>query len=192
MPKYYRFRCRDCRKDFTVKNGTIFEDSPLGLDKWMIAMWMIANCKNGISSYEVARALGVCQKTAWFMMHRLREAMRTGTFEKMVGTIESDETYIGGLEKNKHFDKKLNAGRGGVGKAIVQGLIERNESGGKSRVKAQVVPNTTALTLQGTLTQQVEPGSTVYTDAPADVPVQPVRPLWQFAFRVGTHHFATY
>jgi transposase-like protein len=94
MEAYFRYRCRDCRKDFTVKTGTIFEDSPLPLTKWMTAMWMIANCKNGISSYELTRALKIGQKTTWFMLHRIREAMRAGSLQKMSGTVEaSDEFY---------------------------------------------------------------------------------------------------
>lgn len=83
-------KCRDCKKQFSFKVGTIFEDSPLGLDKWFVAVWCIANAKNAISSHELGRALGVTQKTAWFMLHRIREAMRTGTFRKLSGTVESD------------------------------------------------------------------------------------------------------
>src|SRR6476661_3463479 len=93
--------CKECKKQFTVKVGTIFEDSPLGMDKWMIAVWLIVNCKNGVSSYEVARALGITQKSAWFMLHRLRLAMQTGTImKKMGGQVEVDETFIGGKYKN--------------------------------------------------------------------------------------------
>jgi transposase-like protein len=129
-------KAADCRKQFSVKLGTIFEDSPLGLDKWFVAIWCIANAKNGISSYEVARALGVTQKTAWFMMHRVRMAMRTGTFRKLAGTVEADETFIGGKAKNmhKHKREKRIRGRGAVGKAIVQGLLER---GGEKRKAAK-------------------------------------------------------
>lgn len=90
-------RCKDCRKQFSFKVGTIFEDSPLGLDKWFVAVWSVANCKNGISSHELGRALGVTQKTAWFMLHRVREAMRTGDFKKLRGEVESDETFVGGV-----------------------------------------------------------------------------------------------
>src|SRR5260221_1311977 len=91
------WQCRECRKQFSAKVGTIFEDSPLGLDKWLPVLWMIINCKNGISSYEMARALGVTQKSAWFMNHRIRLAVQEGTFEPMSGEVEVDETYIGGL-----------------------------------------------------------------------------------------------
>ncbi len=160
MEKYLRYRCRRCHKDFTVKAGTIFEDSPLPLSKWLTAMWLIANCKNGVSSYELARALKLTQKTTWFMSHRIREAMRAGSFDKMTGTVEADETYVGGLEKNK-----LKSGRGAVGKAIVQGVIERGQGKTKSRVTAKVVKGTDAATLQGNIKEIVEPGTAVYTDA---------------------------
>src|SRR5271154_3366684 len=86
------WKCLDCQKQFSVKVGTIFEDSPIGLDKWLVAMWMLANCKNGISSYEVGRGLGVTQKSAWFLLQRIRYAMHHGTFDKMKGTVEADET----------------------------------------------------------------------------------------------------
>jgi transposase-like protein len=165
LPAYFRYRCRVCRKDFTVKQGTIFEESPLPLSKWLMAMWMIVNCKNGISSYEIARDMKITQKTAWFLSHRIREAMKAGSFKKMSGVTESDETYIGGLERNKHKDKKLNMGRGTVGKAIVQGVIERGQGSRKSRVSAKVVKSTDAKTLQGNVKECVEPGSAVYTDA---------------------------
>ena len=105
-----RWKCKACRKQFSVKVGTIFEDSPLGLDKWLAAAWMLANCKNGISSYEVGRALGVTQKTAWFMLQRLRLAMQSGSFMKMGGkggSVEVDETFIGGKARNMHFEKKI-------------------------------------------------------------------------------------
>src|SRR5438477_13183015 len=100
------WNCKDCRKQFTVKVGTIFEDSPLGLDKWLPATWMIVNAKNGVSSCELARSLGVIQKTGWFMLHRIRLAMQDGSIEKMKGRIEADETYIGGLARNMHRDKR--------------------------------------------------------------------------------------
>src|SRR5439155_12888964 len=116
------------QKQFTAKVGTIFEDSPIGLDKWFAAVWMLTNCKNGVSSYEIHRALGVTQKTAWFMLHRVRYAMQTSTFEKLSGQVEADETYIGGLARNMHKEKRAEkiTGTGGAGKDIVMGLLERH------------------------------------------------------------------
>lgn len=159
------FKCNGCKKQFTVKLGTIFEDSPLGLDKWLPAVWLITNAKNGVSSCELARSLGVTQKTAWFMLHRIRHAMKQGGFEKMSGTIEADETFVGGLEKNKHNDKKLKQGRGTVGKAIVAGVLERGKEGAKSKVRAKVVKDTKSSTLKGNVKEIVEPGSNLNTDA---------------------------
>ncbi len=102
------WKCRGCRQQFSVKVGTIFEDSPLGLDKWIPCLWLLANAKNGISSYEVARSLGVTQKTAWFMLGRIRLAMRTKSFEtKFAGAIEADETYVGGKASNMHQSKRM-------------------------------------------------------------------------------------
>ena len=99
MASVQRWNCKGCRKQFSVKQGTIFEDSPLGLDKWLCGIWLITNAKNGISSCEVGRALGITQKSAWFLLHRVRLAMQMGSIEKMDGTIEVDETFIGGLER---------------------------------------------------------------------------------------------
>lgn len=102
-------KSKTCKKQFSVKVGTIFEDSPLGLDKWFVATWYIANCKNGVSSHELGRALGVTQKTAWFMLHRIREAMKTKTARKFTGTVESDESFFGGKAKNMHAHKRVSA-----------------------------------------------------------------------------------
>ena len=156
------WKCRSCKKQFSVKVGTIFEDSPLGLDKWLVAGWLLANCKNGISSYEIARHLGVTQKTSWFMMHRLRQAMRTGTFEKLSGEVEADESFIGGKAKNMHKSKREEKiqGRGTSGKAVVMGLLERH-----GEVRTTVVPDTKKQTLQGEIRENVEPGSEIFTDA---------------------------
>jgi transposase-like protein len=96
------WKCLDCKKQTSVKRGTIFEDSALGLDKWLPAVWLIANSKNGISSHELARSLGVTQKSAWFMLHRIRLAMQTGSFDKFDGEVEVDETFIGGRARNMH------------------------------------------------------------------------------------------
>ena len=155
------WKCLECKKQFTVKVGTIFEDSPISLDKWMLAMWMLANCKNGINSYEIARDLSVTQKTAWFMLQRLRHAMLNGTFEKMTGEIEADETYIGGRAKNMHKSRlaKNPVGTGGQGKTIVLGF--RNRGGD---VKAEIIPDAMQVTLRRRVKETVEAGSTLYTD----------------------------
>src|SRR5581483_3855415 len=160
-------KAKGCRKQFSAKVGTIFEDSPLPLSSWFVAVWSIANAKNGVSSCELARALGVTQKTAWFMLHRVRLAMRTGTFQKMTGTTEADETYIGGLAKNMHKSRRERVikGTGGAGKSIVQGLLERHAGKKSSRVKAKVIPNVKRETVQGEVRANVEPGAEVFTDA---------------------------
>lgn len=151
------------RQQFSAKVGTIMEDSPIGLDKWLPAMWMMVNCKNGISSYEVGRALGVTQKTAWFMLHRLRLATQTGTFEKLGGTVEADETYISGLARNMHRDKrgKKIKGTGGSGKAIVMGMLERGTIAKHSKVRATVVPSNSCADLQAKVWQHVELGNRI-------------------------------
>lgn len=155
-------RCKDCRKQFSYKVGTIFEDSPLGLDKWFVAVWCLTNCKNGISSYELARDLGITQKSAWHMLHRIRLAMQDGSFVKFSGTVEADETYVGGKAKNMHYAvrKERIIGRGATGKMIVQGILNR-----KGRVIADVVRNAKRTTLAPNVELVVEPGSKVYTDA---------------------------
>jgi transposase-like protein len=156
------WKCRACKKQFSVKVGTIFEDSPIGLDKWLAAFWMIVNAKNGISSCELSRALGVTQKTAWFMLHRIRLAMQNGTTEKMSGQVEADETYIGGLGRNMHRDRKRKNGikQGSVGKAIVMGLLQRD-----GRVKVKHVANAKRPTLQNEIRENVAFGSEIFTDA---------------------------
>src|SRR5688572_4388594 len=125
--KVWQCKNKGCRKQFSVKVGTIFEDSPVSLDKWLTAMWLIVNAKNGISSYEIHRAIGVTQKTAWFMLHRIRLAMQNGSFEKLAGDVECDETFIGGKAKNMHKHKREEKikGRGTVGKTAVFGALER-------------------------------------------------------------------
>jgi transposase-like protein len=150
-----------CHKQFSVKRGTIMEDSAIGLDKWLAAIWLIANAKNGISSYEIHRTLGVTQKSAWFLLHRIRLAMQTGTFEKLSGQVEVDETYIGGLSRNMHRDKRGRlSGTGGSGKIAVMGLLERN-----GKVRAKVLGDTKQHTLQGEVREHVESGSELFTDA---------------------------
>ena len=160
--------CYGCKKQFTVKVKTIFEDSALGLDKWLVAMWMLANCKNGISSYELAATLGITQKSAWFMLQRLREAMRESKFGRGKlgggegGTVESDETFIGGATKNMHKDRRLKVeGRGPFkNKTIVMGILDRD----LRKVRAMVVPNIKRETLQNAILNNVKYGSAVYTD----------------------------
>ena len=164
-PKY--IRCADCKKQFSYKVGTIFEDSPLSLSVWFVAVWCIANAKNGISSCELARATGVTQKTAWFMLHRIRTAMKTGTFQKLGGTFETDETYIGGKAANMHEHKRAKAiqGRGSVGNAIVHGIIKRGDSKQHSRVIANAVGHDDAPTVLGRVRRHVRYGANVFSDA---------------------------
>ena len=158
-----RWKCRTKhpRRQFSVKVGTIFEDSPVGLDKWFTAIWLIAGAKNGISSYEIHRAIGVTQKTAWFMLHRIRLAMQTRSFDMMGGDIEVDETFIGGKARNMHKSRKA---RKGLRKVAVMGLLERHPTMGNSRVKLKVVPNTRKYHLQPEVYDAVEDGSRVHTD----------------------------
>src|SRR6266853_2506411 len=161
------WKCKNAhpKQKFSVKVGTIFEDSPIGLEKWFPAMWLAANCKNGISSYELARTLGVTQKTAWFMLQRIRLAMQDGSIEKMKGRVEADETFIGGLARNMHKSKKKHLGTGGAGKAAVMGLLERNSPERESRVRCKVVSNVRRSQLDSTVRENVEKGSEVITDA---------------------------
>ncbi len=154
------WKCKACKKQFSVKVGTIMEDSPIGLDKWLAAIWLIANCKNGVSSYEIHRDLGITQKSAWFLMHRIRLAMQTGTFEKLSGEVEADETFIGGIARNMHFGKRKAQGTGGSGKTPVMGILER-----QGEVRAKVIPDTTRETLHGEVKAHVEHGATIFTDA---------------------------
>ena len=163
------YRCYGDHKKqkFSLKVGTVFEDSPIGLDKWLPAVWLLSNCKNGISSYELHRALGVTQKSAWFMLHRIRLAMESQSFEKMGGPeggpVEVDETYVGGRVKNMHRSKrsKTQAMQGGAGKAIVMGMRDRETR----QVRAKVIPNTRRDTLQNQILDNISKKSTVYTDA---------------------------
>src|SRR5882762_3457214 len=134
------YKCRDCGRQFSAKLGTIFEDSPLGLDKWLPAIWMLANSKNGISSYELGRALGVTQKTAWFMLHRIRLAMQTRTFYKLRGAVEADESFIGGAAKFMHRSKRKRfiRGTGGLDKTPVLGMMDRSSRFNVRRVRRLV------------------------------------------------------
>jgi transposase-like protein len=164
--KLWECKCCKEKKQFSVRVGTIFEDSALTLDKWLAAIWMIANAKNGVSSYEVHRSIGVTQKTAWFMLQRIRLAMQTGTFEKFSGEVEADETLIGGRARNMHADRNRRRGRGtgGVGKAIVMGLLERHDKTKSSKVKAKHLPNVQRKTLHAEVRENVKPGSELFTD----------------------------
>jgi hypothetical protein len=166
------WECKDKheRRQFSIKVGTIFEDSPLGLDKWLPAVWMIANDKNGISSAELGRAVGVTQKSAWFMLHRIRLAMQTGTFRRMSGEVEADETFIGGKSMFMHKDKrnrqfKGKPAAGAVGKTAVLGILERTGPKGHSVVNAKVVPNVRLRTLSPEVRRNVTEGSRLFTDA---------------------------
>src|SRR2546430_5308818 len=148
-----RWKCRECRRQFSVKLGTIFEDSPIPLQKWLPAVWLLTNCKNGVSSWEVSRALGITQKSAWFMLHRIRLGMKEnygyGPLNKIGGSeneVEVDETFVGGQKKNMHKEKQVRyeAKGGAFGKTIVQGILDRTAW----QVRAKVVPNLTREVLQ--------------------------------------------
>jgi transposase-like protein len=162
-----RWKCRECRIQFSVKRGTIFEDSPISLTKWLPAMWLMVNCKNGISSYEIARDLGVSQKTAWFMLHRLRLVVKAPNMGTKLGSndggeVEVDETFVGGKLRNMHKEQKVRyIKRGGAhGKAVIMGMLDRESR----QVRAKVVPNVKRETLQKEILQNVKYGSAVYTD----------------------------
>jgi len=159
--------CYACKKQFTVKVKTIMEDSAIGLDKWMTAIWMLANCKNGISSHELARSLGITQKSAWFMLQRIRQALKERSFggTKLGGSgteVEADEAFIGGKAANMHASKrKAQEAKGPLmNKTIVQGIYDRE----LRKVRATVVPNVRRDTLQNMLLKNIKLGSTVYTD----------------------------
>jgi transposase-like protein len=159
--RVWQCKTRHERSQFSVKVGTIFEDSPLGLDKWLPAVWMIANCKNGVSSWEIHRALGVTQKTAWFMLHRVRLAMQGSDGGKLCGEVEVDETFIGGKARNMHPDKRRQkiTGTGGKDKTAVIGMVERG-----GRVRAGVVETRKKAELQKYVRETVEAGSAIFSD----------------------------
>jgi transposase-like protein len=157
----FLWTCLDCRKQFSVKVGTIFEDSPIPLNKWLCAMWLVTNCKNGVSSYEIARDLKVTQRTAWFMTHRIRYVMHAGSINKMTGEVEADETHIGGKARFMHKDKRDKMrGRSNFGKAVVFGLLER-ETG---KVRTAVVPDRSKQTLQAEIHKHVRHRAHLMTD----------------------------
>jgi len=155
------WQCKECRKQFSVKGGTIFEDSAIKLSKWLCAMWLLVNAKNGISSYEVARSLGVTQKTAWFMLHRIRLALQRGSLHhKLSGDVEADETFIGGKARNMHRDKQKRLMKEGFfRKAVVMGMLER-----KGEVRLQVLNTASAKLLQEQVRKHVVTGSKLFTD----------------------------
>jgi transposase-like protein len=162
-----RWKCKKCGRQFSVKVGTIFEDSPIPLDKWLTALWMLVNCKNGISSYEIARDLGITQKSAWFVLHRLRLALRDRSFTKLGGNsgpVEVDETWIGGKVQNMHRSRTkqymLDTRGRKFNKTIVQGMLDRDVR----KVRAKVVPDVKRETLQKEVLSAVKYGTTVYTD----------------------------
>lgn len=159
--------CMDCttQKQFSVKVGTVFEGSPIKLDKWFAAMWLITNAKNGVSSYEIHRALGVTQKTGWFMMHRIRVAMQTGSFlkDKIGGIVEVDESFIGGKARFMHKGKRKAQGTGPVAMTPVMGLLERTTKDRASRVIVEMLETTKKPELQANVRQYVLKGSTVNT-----------------------------
>ena len=159
------WECSECEalRQFSVKVGTVMEDSPISLDKWLCAFWLIVNAKNGISSYELHRSLGVTQKTAWFMLHRIRLAMQAGSFEKFSGRVEADETYIGAKARFMHKHKRTGK-TGMVGKTAVLGLLEREADGKPSRVRCKVLKRTRVADLDPSVRENVEKGSEVFTD----------------------------
>lgn len=156
-PKPYR--CRDCRKDFSAKTGTLMQGSPLGSQTWVLALYLLTNIK-GTSSMKLHRDLGITQKSAWFLAHRIREAFVDEFEPPLDGAVEVDECYFGGREKNKHASKKLHAGRGAVGKTAVVGVRER----GTGNVRAMVVDHTDKSTLHGIIEDQTAPNTKVYSD----------------------------
>jgi len=172
-----RWKCRECRKQFSVKVNSIFEDSPISLTKWLPALWLLVNCKNGVSSYEIARDLGVTQKSAWFMLQRLRLALKSGDFTSKVGSneggeVEVDETFVGGKAKNMHKSRKLalmrirnespdwKATSRYYSKTAVVGIFDRESR----QIRAKVVPNVRRETLQAEILNNIQHGSKIYTD----------------------------
>lgn len=160
--RIWQCKTRHDHAQFSIKTGSIFEDSPITLDKWLLAMWMLANCKNGVSSYEISRATGISQKSTWFMLQRIRLALQGESGGKLCGEVEVDETYIGGKARNMHKDVKARriSGTGGAGKAIVMGILER-----KGKVRTHVVETTRRTALHQKVRENVQAGSAVFTDA---------------------------
>jgi transposase-like protein len=165
MPKRRVWQCKTHhpKAQFSIKVGTVMEDSAIPLEKWLPAMWMMAAAKNGVSSWEIHRSLGVTQKTAWFMAHRIRLALGQVPESKMGGPVEVDETFVGPNPAKMHKDRRIKqlAAYGRKPKAVVMGMLDRDSR----QVRAQVIPNIKRETLQNAILQQIEKGSTVYTDA---------------------------
>ncbi len=173
MPKYRRWSCKECRQQFTAKTGTIFEDSPISFSKWLPAIWLLTATRNGTSSCELARALGVTQKTAWFMLHRIREAMRDESEEPLEGPVEADETYVGGSVQlmNRKRRARLEGspssymrGRLSGDKAAVMGIVQRSSKERKGKVRAWVAPFVEGRELQPEIRRRVKRGSEIHTD----------------------------
>jgi len=168
--RIWKCMAKDCHKQFSAKTFSVFEDSPISLDKWLTAVWLVVNCKNGISSYEIMRDLGVTQKSAWFMLHRIRLALKDGNWSKLGGSqggpVEVDEAFIGPDLRKMHAAKRRErmTAMNGRNKVVVMGMLDRDAR----KVRAKVVPNVKRETLQKEILNEIEKGSTVYTDrAPA-------------------------
>ncbi|MCZ2154796.1 MAG: IS1595 family transposase [Bryobacterales bacterium] len=170
LAKQRRWKCyaKHAKPQFSLKVGTIFEDSAVGLDKWLPALWLLTNCKNGISSYELGKALGVTQKTAWFMLSRLRLALQANHGGKMNGHVELDETFIGGKARNMHYAKRkrmgITQGKSMAGKVAVFGLLARHGDYG-SQIRLAQIPNTRRKNLMGHVMNHVERGASIHTDS---------------------------
>jgi transposase-like protein len=189
-----RWKCKECYKQFTVKLGTIFEDSPISLDKWLIALWMLVNCRNGVSSYELGRTIGITQKSAWFVLHRLRLALKNSSLLKLGGPqggpVEADETFVGPEPRRMHKSRRAkilalaandpNLNQRAPGKTIVMGMLDRN----MRQVRAMVVPNVKRVTLQEKILNNVHGGSHVITD---DFPTYKFALAEKFAHDVINH-----
>jgi transposase-like protein len=166
QPQHNRWQCsvHHARRQFTLKTGTVMEDSPIGMDKWMVAMWLVASNRNGVSSWELHRALHITQKTAWFLLHRVRLAMQDDlTGGSLSGEVEIDETFIGGKARNMHKDRKrrvqADGGRAADGKTTVLGMLER-----AGNVRATVIPDRTKAIMKPIVQANVEPGASIFTD----------------------------
>jgi len=160
--RIWKCSATQCRKQFSVKVGTVLNESPIGLDKWLPVMWLVANCKNGVSSCEIARDMGVSQKTAWFMLHRIREAMQDKTATKLAGEVEVDESFIGGKSRNMHRSKRerVITGTGGTDKAIAFGMVERG-----GRVRTFAVPTRRKHELHKHVHENIAAGSALFSDS---------------------------